>query len=278
MKRLRKDAEKAPVVNIVIAMLLVVGFASFPVRETMRMLSVEYTQTNKYIFTAAMRAAFCGVAVYLMYAYQFKRVLTWKARRLYLVLPCLLVVANNFPIVALASGAAQITADGGTIALYLVQTFFIAAFEELAFRGVVFPLCWLKLKKRKYSVLWSAALSSALFGAVHLVNLVGGAGFVPVLLQIGYSFLLGGMCAVALAVTGSMLVPILLHFIFNAGGLLVGELGSGSIVNFPTVFITVVLAVAVFTLMLYLALKTKNERMEELFGAREDETAPKQEV
>lgn len=257
MKRLRQDAEKSPAVHIAIAVLIAVGLASFPVKETMSLLSVEETAANRYLFTAAVKAVSAGAMLYLVFAYGFEGALSPKIRRFYLALPCFLVAANNFPVVALATGEAAVTAPAGTIALYLVQTFFVAAFEEIAFRGVVFPLCGIALKKKKHALFWAAALSSALFGAAHLVNLLGGADVLSVLLQVGYSFLLGGMCAVSLLITKSLFVPAALHFIFNAGGLLVEELGAGSIVNPPTIAVTAVLGAAVFALMLHSALKAK---------------------
>ena len=271
MKKLRQDAEKAPVTNIVIVLLLVVGFASFPVRETAEMLSVEHTQINRYLFTAAFRAIFCAVMLYLIYAYGFQRALKPKIGKIRIMIPCFLVVINNFPVIALATGDAKITAEAGVIALYLLQTFFIAAFEELAFRGIVFPLCRIGFRKKKYALFWSAAVSSALFGGVHLVNLIGGAALGSVLLQVGYSFLLGGMCAVTLIETQSLLMPVTLHFLFNAGGLLVEELGTGNIVNTPTVFITVILAVAVTTLMLYCVFTAEREAVDALYAVKEED-------
>lgn len=272
MKRLRRDAEKSPVSNIAILLLLVIGFASFPIRDTIEMFTLEYTQINRYLFTALFRAVFAGVMIYLVRAYQFDKTLTFRAHDLWKTLPCFLVVINNFPIIALATGAARIDASAGVVALYLVQTLAITAFEELAFRGILFPLCWMKLKKRKYSVLWAAALSGALFGATHLINLIGGAAFLPVLLQVGYSFLIGAMCALATVMTKSLLVPVMLHFLFNAGGLLVSELGAGEILNTPTVFITVILAALVTTYMIYVAVKTDGKEMENLLSVPEDPT------
>ena len=82
------------------------------------------------------------------------------------------------------------------------------------------------------------------------------------------------MCAVALLITESLFVPISLHFIFNAGGLLVEELGAGDIVNLPTVILTLVIGVLVGTYILYAALKIGHEKLDKLtaFERPEDET------
>ncbi len=270
MRKLRKDAERAPVSNIVIILLLVVGFASFPIKDTIGFFGLEYTGANRYLFTAAFRLLFLAVMVYFLFTYRFQKSLNFRFRRFYEVIPCYLVVINNFPIVALATGQAQVNASAGMWALYLLQTLCITAFEEVAFRGIIFPLCYLKLKKHKRAVFWAVALSSALFGAVHLVNLLGGAGLAPTLLQVGYSFLIGAMCAVAMLLSESLFVPISLHFIFNAGGLLVEELGSGNILNLPTVILTVVIGVAVGTYLFYVAFGAKNDSMEKLIAYGEE--------
>lgn len=106
---------------------------------------------------------------------------------------------------------------------------------------------------------------------MHLVNLLGGAGIGSVALQIGYSFLIGAMCAVALLITESLFVPISLHFIFNAGGLLVEELGAGDIVNLPTVILTLVIGVLVGTYILYAALKIGHEKFDKLTACERPE-------
>ncbi len=273
MRKLRKDAERAPVSNIIIILLLVIGFASFPIKDTISLFGLEYTQVNRYIFTAAFRLLFLAVMVYFLYTYRFQKSLNFKVKKFYAVLPCYLVVVNNFPVIALATGQAQVSASAGVILLYLLQTLFITAFEEVAFRGIIFPLCYLKLRQKKRAVFWAAALSSALFGAVHLVNLLGGAGIGATLLQVGYSFLIGAMCAVSMLLTESLFVPISLHFIFNAGGLLVEELGSGGILNMPTVVLTAVIGVAVGTYLFYVAFNMKNERMESLIACGEEPPA-----
>ena len=271
MKSLRKDAERAPVSNIIIVLLLVIGFASFPIKDTIKLFGLEYNDANRYIFTAAFRVIFCAVMLYFLYTYKLQRTLTFRMKKFWAVLPCYLVVINNFPIVALATGQARVDASAGLIALYLAQTFFITAFEEIALRGIIFPLCYFKLKGKKRAVFWSVALSSAFFGAVHLVNLLGGAGIGSVALQIGYSFLIGAMCAVALLITESLFVPISLHFIFNAGGLLVEELGAGDIVNLPTVILTLVIGVLVGTYILYAALKIGHEKFDKLTACERPE-------
>ena len=86
MRKLRKDAERAPVSNIVIILLLVVGFASFPIKDTIGFFGLEYTGANRYLFTAAFRLLFLAVMVYFLFTYRFQKSLNFRFRRFYAVI------------------------------------------------------------------------------------------------------------------------------------------------------------------------------------------------
>lgn len=264
MKKLRADAEKSPLSNILIAVLLVIGFVSFPVSDIVNLLSIDYTDNVKFAASAIFRLIFCGVMVWLVISYDFAGTLKFGVKNLLWILPCFLVVVNNFPIIALANGDAQVTAPAGTVVLYGLYCLSVAAFEEISFRALVFPLVYLKTRNMKHGLFWAFVFSSAAFGAVHLVNLFGGAGVGGVFLQIGYSFLIGGMCAVCMCLSGGIAVPIILHFVFNFGGLLIENLGRGEIWNLPTIIITAVLGVVVCVYMIFVALKIDCKNMDRL--------------
>lgn len=278
MKKLRKDAEKSPLSNILIILLLVIGFVSFPVGDIIKLFKIEYIGAAKYLSNAVFRLIFIGVMIYLVFCYGLEGVFRPKFKRLFLILPCFLVVINNFPIIALIRGEATVAASQSTVVAFIFYCLTVAAFEEIAFRGLIFPMCYFKLKDKKYGLFLSFFVSSATFGIVHLVNLLGGAGIVPVIMQIGYSFLIGGMCAIAMTVTGSIYVPIILHFVFNVGGLLIEETGVGAIWNTPTIIITAVLGAIVCVYMIIIALKTHRTKLEEIIGAptADEETINKQ--
>lgn len=268
MKKLRADAEKSPLSNILIVVLLAVGFVSFPVGEIVKLLGIEYTDNARLLATALFRFVFGGVMLYLVFVYDFAKTLKFGVKNLLWVLPCLLVVINNFPIIGLIDGTAQVTAGGGTIALFVLYCLSVAFFEEIAFRALVFPLVYLKTRNMKRGLFWAFAFSSAIFGLVHLVNLFGGAGVGAVLLQVGYSFLIGGMCAVCMCLSGGIFVPVILHFVFDVGGLLIENVGRGEIWNLPTVIITAVLGVIVFVYMLFVALKIEKSSMDALIEGK----------
>jgi uncharacterized BrkB/YihY/UPF0761 family membrane protein len=86
--------------------------------------------------------------------------------------------------------------------------------------------------------------------------LAQGASVGATLLQVGYSFLVGAMCAVVLLLCGSVLPCILLHAVYDFGGLLIPTLGSGRIWNAPTVVLTAALSVAVTLYFLWCLYRT----------------------
>lgn len=181
---------------------------------------------------------------------RFPRLFTLKtdARALICVLPALAVAINNAPIIGLATKSATVDADGTALLLFAIQSLAVGAFEEAAFRGYLFPLLLERSKSR--SVFFSTVATSAVFAAVHIVNLFSGASPAAVLLQVGYSFLIGGMCAIVLLKTRCIWICILLHSIYNFGGTLIPTLGHGRVWDPITVTVTAVLGVSVLAVML----------------------------
>ncbi len=166
-------------------------------------------------------------------------------RQLLFALPCFAVVINNLPIIALATGTAQVTAPAGHIVWFIFECIFIGIFEETVFRGIIYLMLLEKRRGTTGQIFWTTVWSSAIFGGIHLINLLAGAGIGPTLLQVGYSFLIGGMCSVVLLRTRNIWLCALLHAIYDVCGLLLPTLGEGSWWDTPTIIITAVLAVAV---------------------------------
>ena len=110
---------------------------------------------------------------------------------------------------------------------YILYCLSIGILEETIFRATLLPLFVRKFGQDKKGLTLSVAVSSAVFGAMHLLNLLG--GFSPsVFLQVGYSFLIGCVCSITLLASGSVYVPILIHALFDVGGFL---LESGFVVG-----------------------------------------------
>ena len=166
-------------------------------------------------------------------------------KSLLFALPPFLVVVNNMPILSLMWGDAYLLHKAPVYVLWFAaECLAIGLFEELAFRGVIFLLFAEKRHTTRKGLFWSLILTSAVFGGVHLVNVLMGAGIGAVILQIGYSFLIGAMCAVVLLGTRNIWSCVLLHAVYDFCGTLVPTLGGGTWWDTPTVVFTAVLAVA----------------------------------
>ena len=184
-------------------------------------------------------ALFFVVNIYLDHdVLKIRRVLSKKA---VYVLPCLIVALNNLPYVAIFRGDAKITGGCVEIIMFAVECALVAIFEELAFRGALF-LSLLKGRRSRRGIFLSIIASSIIFGLFHLINLVYGAGFGDTLLQVGYSALVGAMCAFALFKTGSIWISAAIHAVYNFCGQIIPRLGEGSMLNVPQISITVIIS------------------------------------
>lgn len=170
----------------------------------------------------------------------------WKA--LLFSLPAFVVAINNFPFSQIIRGGAVIDAPWWRVALLFFECLCVGFFEEMAFRGVVFLGV---LRKKRTSRAWAFAsimISAAAFGLIHLINLFHSSP-VAVLMQIGYSFLIGAMCSVVLLKTANIWLCVILHGIFNFCGAIIEHCGHGSLWDTFTIVITVIISVAVTVYM-----------------------------
>ncbi len=183
-------------------------------------------------------------------------------------LPALAVAINNAPIIGLATGNAYITDPVGGVLIILAYCLAIGTFEEFAFRGLFFMMILEGRKKSTKQIFWTTAVSSAVFGLVHLVNIAVGANPGATLLQVGYSFLIGGMCAIVLLKTGSIWYCVLLHTVYDIGGTIL-YVGGGVRWDAVTVTVTAVLGVAVAVFMTVALLRIKPEDIAFLFPEKQ---------
>ncbi len=212
----------------------------------------------------------CGAAVFLLVLLYLRfRLLTKPtAACLSAFLPALAVVVNNFPFLSAACGDAYLV-RGDLVWLYAVDALLIGVFEELAFRGMLFPILLENRRGTSRQIFRTTVTVSAVFGLVHLVNLLEGAGIGPTLLQVGYSFLIGGMCSIVLLKSGNLLLCVLLHAVYDFCGGLYPTLGAGVWWDTPTVIWTAVLGTAVFVWMMYLLLHIRPEETDRLYPKKE---------
>jgi membrane protease YdiL (CAAX protease family) len=167
------------------------------------------------------------------------------------------VAVNNFPFITFFSDRAYIDSSVSHVLLYALSCVCTALFEEMAFRGCVFTSILQIKGRRRSDVFWSIVLSSAIFGLVHVVNLFVGASPISVLLQVGYSFLIGAMCSLILVRTSNIWYCVLLHAVYNFAGGVVPECGGGQLWDAPTVIITTLIALAVASYVVLLLVRTK---------------------
>ena len=189
-------------------------------------------------------------------------------KSLLFVLPALAVAINNFPLIGLATGTAYVNAPIGGVLLVIAYCIAIGMFEEFAFRGLFYLMILDSRRKSSKQIFWTTAVCCAVFGLVHLVNLFVGAAPGATLLQVGYSFLIGGMCSIVLLKTANIWYCVILHAVYDLGGTIL-FLGGGLRWDPVTVIITAVLGVAVAVFMVISLLRIKPEEIERLFPKKE---------
>ena len=292
---LYKFSVETPVKFALLALVYAIGAAGAPRELFCYIFGKSLALSSLSTFLVKILCAI--VPVWLIFEIKAEKILRPKIslKEILLTLPFLIVALNNFPFLPLFSGSAELlTNEFIDFFCYFLACFGISVFEESVFRGVIFSALYRKFcveksasgalagdrlkneqndvfvpennekraEKYKYGEFWAVALSSVLFGAVHLVNLIAGAGIVPVIAQMGYSFLIGAMCAIAMLETGNIYSAVILHAVFDFGGLLTdyGFL-SGTIWTVENVILTAVVGVivAVYAICL-LFLPRKNKR------------------
>ncbi len=190
-------------------------------------------------------------------------------KNLAVVAPCLLISLNNFPWIDALGGKLSLTRPE-LVALLALECLSVGLFEELFFRGIVFPHMLRKRSGTKEGIFRAVIYSSALFSAYHLLNLFAGSGFGAVAMQMGYTFLFGGMLCFVLLWTKNIWLCALLHAVYNFGGMYYSELGTGNIWSLGTILLTVFVSLAVAAYIAFVFIKRKLPYATELLPYREN--------
>ena len=156
----------------------------------------------------------------MIFTSDFPKMLLWS-------LPCFMVALVNFPYSAIISGEASI-GRVDLIGLYILYVVGVAILEEFIFRGSLFVLLNDLLRNKKHKPLFIALIGAAAFSLFHLTNLFMGADVLATLLQCSYTFLIGGMLMVTIMKTKNIWLCVLIHAIFDFGGLLIIHIGNGN--------------------------------------------------
>lgn len=254
---LEKSAKKDTAGMIFTVILYAVGAVSVPYIKVAGWLGGG--QVLEWYLAFAFKIICSALPVYLIFQFGMKDMITGFSggkRGLLLCVPAFLVALDNFPFLPLITGSLKFVGSAGNIFPYVLYCLSIGVMEETIFRGNLLPLFMFKFSRDKKGTFWAVVVSSAIFGAMHLLNLLG--GFSPmVFLQVGYSFLIGCMCAAATLFSGNIIVPIIIHALFDIGGFLTdyGFL-EGTLWTTGNVVLTAVVSVIMATVIVVSFLKT----------------------
>lgn len=181
-------------------------------------------------------------------------------------IPAFLVAVNNMPILPLIRGDVSfVRGEPWYVLWFVLECLAIGLFEEAAFRGVALLFLAEKRRRTRKGLFVSIILSSAVFGVIHLANILAGASPGAVILQIGYSFLIGAMCSVVLFKTANIWICVLLHAVYDFGGNLTPTLATGARWDTATVILTAVLAVATTAFYVIAFIKMDPKETERLY-------------
>lgn len=183
---------------------------------------------------------------------------------LVLSIPAFVVAVNNMPIIPMITGESVLGASAFDIILLGAECFSIGLFEEFAFRGVVFLGVLEKRRQNTKSLFISILISSAIFGAIHLVNLFTSSPG-AVFLQIGYSFLIGAMCSIVLIRTSNIWLCVLIHGIYDFCGSLIPTFGRGDVWTAEEIILTSIVGVAATIYFIILFCKTDVKMANKLY-------------
>ena len=185
---------------------------------------------NKLLCGFIARAGIDLLFGWLLYMYGGKRLMMINRRtpkHLAWSLPCFMVALVNFPYSAIIMGTASITRID-LMALYIAYVISIAIVEEFIFRGSLFILLYDLLRNIKHKPLFMTLIGAGAFALLHLTNIIFGADVLLTLLQSIYTFLIGAMLMVTMMKTKNIWICVLVHALFDFGGLLIIQIGAGN--------------------------------------------------
>ena len=98
------------------------------------------------------------------------------------------------------------------VIIFILMNFFIGLSEELLVRGVILSVLLTKWGNTKEGIYYSVIVSSVIFGAAHLGNIIGNTGFlVATLSQVVYSTLIGVFFAACVLRSQAIWPAIIIH-------------------------------------------------------------------
>ncbi len=233
--------------NAIIVIFILVAGATAAIYFVPSIVLSADEKVNSLLKETLLRLVAAAIGVFFTVTTPAKVVLVPKIKKLpktlLLTLPCFAVALANFPFSALISGSAVVE-RAELIPLLALECMAIGVFEETFFRSMFQNYIAARFAKKKNCVFITVVLTSVGFSAWHLLNLLSGASLGGTALQLVYTFLLGIMFSYAVIATGDLWLPIAMHAIFDFGGALVPNLGSGEFQDTVFWILTVSVGVA----------------------------------
>lgn len=144
----------------------------------------------------------------------------------------------------------------GNILFAVMGAFAVGLCEELIFRGVIFNKLQELLHGWKKVYLVSALLSSCVFGLIHFENLIE-QSFIGTVMQVYFAFAIGlCLCGIYLF-SGTLLIPVLLHGIVDAGVFLLAVNSNATAASFNWIHMALSTAILVIGLVILIIYEKK---------------------
>ena len=246
------------VVSIRLFILGAVCFIFFDLRPVT---ILEDALANKLLCGALSRIGISLLFGWLLFNYGGRRLMIFKRdfpRMLLWSLPCFMVALVNFPYSAIITGEASI-ARGDLMGLYIAYILSVAILEEFLFRGSLLILLMDLLRNSRHKPLFITLIGAGVFALFHLTNILFGADPLYTLLQCSYTFLIGAMLMVTIIKTKNIWLCILIHALFDFGGLLIIHIGLGNPWDLVFWILTIVSGVLCAGHIIYSLIKLEKE-------------------
>ena len=231
--------------NLVVTILLfILGTLCFIFFDVRPVKILEDATANKLLCGFFSRLGLSLLFLWLLYQSSGLRFIAFRRNFLKVLLwslPCFMVAFVNFPYSALIKGTASIATN--YIGLFILYVIGVALLEELVFRGVLLLVVEDLLRGQKHKPLLTTIICASIFSLFHLTNLFVGADIGSVLLQCLYTFLIGGMLTVTMLKGQNIWLCVLIHALFDFGGLIIIQIGGGNPWDMVFWILTIVSAV-----------------------------------
>ena len=215
---------------IITILLLILGALCYIFFEAVPVKILDDPLANKLLCGFISRIGLSLLFGWLLFIYGGKRYMVFTKAFFMMIawsLPCFMVAFVNFPYSAIISGEASIIRTD-LMFIYILYVLGVSLLEEFIFRGVLLIVIFDIFKRKKHCPLLTTIVCSLIFSLFHLTNLFVGADVGSVLLQCGYTFLIGAMLTITMLKLKNIWLCVLVHALFDFGGLLIINVGSGN--------------------------------------------------